>query len=800
MKGDSEERIIYRHGAHIAPRISPDGERILFHSKQGGEIGIWLTDLKGEEKERLCDGDQANWSSDGKKIIFRREGRIMEREMVSGKEKIVTPEGWFPCEFPSYLPDGRVIFVSSDKIFLMASDEKTAPELLTEADIGSAPECSPDGKKIAYQDGAHIYLMDLADRKPQQLTTAPGVQSWPVWSQDGRSICYCQSPEAFGPWDIYNMPIDSPQNVGLVVRDVEVSPDWNGSAPSLSDTAELKGHNINLWQTGGFLADRGIWKAIPIDGGQEIKGEIAVENDWLVFHISTKEGKISILSDEGQKTMELIAVDAHGMPATHIESIRVMGNDGENVVLRVELRSEDGGLMEVAFTIPRSRPFIEIEPSENIDKVYFKRDMVLALAPDRFADDLAFVPDRYSTSRILLPYSPFTIGFSEDSMVLIVTPVDEQKTWLVKDDAGESFEGMEVSTGGERFFVSLLTDERSWYQTKVTSDPETNEWRTKWSEPFLAQWRIAVGTERQNYSRMWDEEDLNSMGKTFFPIEQEFSEPPDLSVIYLYGRSWHTPLDVVTPMDVLQDALGVDRLNIVLDIEGIRTYRSAEGSLPLHTLLTSQENRLWPEDSSGWPKSLDFSPLHPLLVRIRMVEREGVESTAMHLCEDILKSLEGLDNRIEEYEKFLDELKESCEVDERYSPETVEFLNGVEQGIANLRSGIAESYVTEIGEISQAIGEIKGSLGTSDYLWDRNEFSDFWELSEAGLSERQEILTRYRDFVKRVRNHAGMTISKDAGARVVCEDVRELTQNILRNRYYLEGDWRGEEPLDLRRH
>jgi len=141
--------------------------------------------LQGAEKERICDGEQANWSPDGKRIIFSREGTIMDREMISGKERIITPEGWIPCEFPSYLPDGRILFVSKGEIFLMDPGREIAPELLIEADIKSAPGCSPDGKKIAYQDGAHIYLMDLADRRTRQLTTAGGTQSWPVWSQAG---------------------------------------------------------------------------------------------------------------------------------------------------------------------------------------------------------------------------------------------------------------------------------------------------------------------------------------------------------------------------------------------------------------------------------------------------------------------------------------------------------------------------------------------------------------------------------------------------------------------------------------
>jgi hypothetical protein len=730
-KGDTEERIIYRRGPHIAPRLSPDGERILFHSKRGGEIGIWLTDLQGEGMERLCDGDQASWSPDGERIVFRREDRIMEREIASGRERIITPEDWLSCEFPSYLPDGRVIFVSNGKIFLIDPGKETAPELLIAGEIKSAPKCSPDGKRIAYQDGAHIYLlglsrqshietMDLGDRKTSQLTIAGGVQSWPMWSQDGRSICYCQSPGALdGPWDICNVAIDSPQNVGLVMRDVEISPDWRGSSPPISTMVELKGNTVNSWT-------------------------------------------------QAAKSL--------------IKSIYVL--------------NEEGDITEAISTGSRSRPFVEIKPAENVDRVYVKRNLHLALLPDRFADDLILDPHKYSASSVLLPHTPFLIGLpAESGMILVITPSDKQEVWLIKGEEQGYFEGVEILTGNESVFVAFLPERDLWYRTEVV--PDSDGWKTKWSSPFLAQWRIAVAGKEKYYSRMWDEEALSRSSKPSLPIEEDFPELPDLSVIYAYGRSWNTPLDIITPMDILRDTLGIDMLRDVLDIEGIRNYRTAAQWVPLHDLLTSQENRIWPKDSPGWPEVLDFSPFYPLLVRIRMVARKGVESTVTHLCEDILNSLKGLDNRIEEYEEFLDSL-ESLSVEQAASLSEVEqaaSLFRIEESIEDLRDELANLSITEIGEVSDSIEAVKRYMGVGEELWDRDEFYRFWEISGVALSERQKILKKYRDFVKKARNSASIIITEEPNTKDMSEEIRRLTQNILRERYYLEGDWRGEKPL-----
>ena len=100
--GDSDD-------SDVDPAFSPDGKSILFSSTRGGSVGIWRINADGSNPQRICDGDQAEWSPDGKRIAFRRNEAIWIRALENQQEKAITPRDWPHGSGPAWSPDGRRI-------------------------------------------------------------------------------------------------------------------------------------------------------------------------------------------------------------------------------------------------------------------------------------------------------------------------------------------------------------------------------------------------------------------------------------------------------------------------------------------------------------------------------------------------------------------------------------------------------------------------------------------------------------------------------------------------------------------
>ncbi len=177
------------------PRWSPDGTKLVYQQNKGavdpGDVGnLFVEDLSSGRRTQLTHLElgSANWwflspsfSPDGRNVIFdmaRSSFDSKTRDVwsvpVSGGESTLVLRN---ASFPMYFPDGsEIAFVSPlpspalGGSSISIADAQGTRRTLVEANIEIwAPQMSPDGSRIAYQDGGSIYVVEVSTGKSSKV-------------------------------------------------------------------------------------------------------------------------------------------------------------------------------------------------------------------------------------------------------------------------------------------------------------------------------------------------------------------------------------------------------------------------------------------------------------------------------------------------------------------------------------------------------------------------------------------------------------------------------------------------------
>ena len=214
----------------VDPCLAPDGRSVLCTSTRGGRAGVWRMALDGGKLERICDGDQAEWSPDGKRIVLRRNERLVVRELVGGKEKTITPADLPHCSGPAWSPTGnRIAFAcrwDGGNGLYVVSAEGGQPTKVYDKQGACEPHWSPDGGRIVYETETNIHAINPDGTKDRAVTYHGGVQRYARFSPDGKQVVFCQAPSPEGPWELYIVAAEGGEPRRLTEGGSDMYPDW----------------------------------------------------------------------------------------------------------------------------------------------------------------------------------------------------------------------------------------------------------------------------------------------------------------------------------------------------------------------------------------------------------------------------------------------------------------------------------------------------------------------------------------------------------------------------------------------
>jgi Tol biopolymer transport system component len=217
---------------------SPDRTRIAFTKVPIRDpFGIYIMNAEGTNPTLFATGgENPDWSPDGSKIAFGRNGEIVVRNVDgSGETTFSTDLGWVASD-PDWSPDGtRIVFLRTEggggaENIWVANADGTNQAALTSSDFDRAPAWSPDGSKIAFQSqragNSEIFVMNADGSGQTALTSSATLSHAPTWSPDGSKIAF-QRFAGDGTTDIYVMNADGSGLTQLTTDPgSDASPGW----------------------------------------------------------------------------------------------------------------------------------------------------------------------------------------------------------------------------------------------------------------------------------------------------------------------------------------------------------------------------------------------------------------------------------------------------------------------------------------------------------------------------------------------------------------------------------------------
>ena len=216
LRSGRETRLV---GDAYNPSFSPDGRHIAFDAPWEGQRRIWSVDLQGHNPRQLT-SDQSEaiahvrprWSPDGRRIVFQnKESTKFDLRVVelATQQLLWVTNDFFQDLQPVWSPSGRFIYFSSYRsgglnlwripVSSAGKPRGVPQQLTTGAGQDLEPVLSADGSRLAFsirRQNADLWTLpvDPATGRPWappgEAIATNREESRGAWSPDGRAIAF----------------------------------------------------------------------------------------------------------------------------------------------------------------------------------------------------------------------------------------------------------------------------------------------------------------------------------------------------------------------------------------------------------------------------------------------------------------------------------------------------------------------------------------------------------------------------------------------------------------------------------
>jgi hypothetical protein len=576
---------------------------------------------------------------------------------------------------------------------------------------------------------------------------------------------------------------------------------------------------IIVWDTGkaskdalppAALGGKNDWTVIPADRtADSFKGDAVLSNGRIAAVLRRQDSAVEVHAvkpDGAVSRLRLRLQTAAGESAVRLESVALTDNTKGGACVEASFKTARGDALAAKFRLKRGEVFIESEPGTGAGKLRVECSGRFVILPDFFADDITLDATKLPLAAVELPSENFVLQPTANGdaigMCVFENRKQDVKVTLSGEGAKRVVTGSEIGFEGKKVWVALLEGPGVWHTRDVGADEAGKVVALDWTMPYPAQWRVDF-SRPDGLTDSWEmllqekkggefvkpswlgggDQTLPASRRRWNTVLGEFSYPcwsdPDQkgylqplknrpvkfagpAFIYPINRVKQTPLDAFTVVDVMRATLGVGPCEHILDLEGQKSeYKGRATCSVRDTLVPIYEKNQQKEKRADVDRTLDEGLTFVKHIRGRITRYvEFGHATRDYLAEQ-KKAHPELSEFIAEMQRLNDEIDKRVanRVEKIKTPEHVAKMN------EEFRKNVLNDDTPE------------ALKGCKEYAIALVEIGD----------NQDELSGECRYAIKALRQRAGILMALDPRVAPIAAEIRNRTQEVLRNPANHEG-------------
>lgn len=222
--GGHQTNLTNTNTIELFPSVSHAGDAVAFVGEVDGNYDIYIMNIDGTNRQRLTDeariDDWPSWRDNDETILYDYvdgdDYAILSMDRTGGDRKTLIDNAARTVD-PTTTNHGKWIIYTSDELAPGVKDlvyrfnmETGESKRLGDLDIDSGhPSLSSDGTKILFNAGEKnwdLYVMDIDGKNLNRLTEGGADNKWGAFSPDGSEIAFTSNRT--GEWQIHLMDAD----------------------------------------------------------------------------------------------------------------------------------------------------------------------------------------------------------------------------------------------------------------------------------------------------------------------------------------------------------------------------------------------------------------------------------------------------------------------------------------------------------------------------------------------------------------------------------------------------------------